>query len=37
MEVGGCLIPGGFQGQVGQGPGQHGLVLDLGELELNDP
>ena len=25
----GCLIPGGVEGQVGWGPGQPGLVLNL--------
>jgi len=25
----GCPIPGGVQGQVGWGPGQPGLVLDM--------
>ena len=25
----GCLIPGGVQGQVGWGPGQLGLVLNV--------
>ena len=25
----GCSIPGDVQGQVGQGPGQPGLVLDM--------
>ena len=38
-------IPGGVQGQVGWGPGQPGLVLDMevgglpaaGRLELDDP
>jgi len=25
----GCLVPGGVQGQVGWGPGQPGLVLDM--------
>ena len=41
----GCLIPGGVQGQVGWGPGQPGLVLNVEiggpacgrELELHDP
>jgi len=42
---GGCPIPGGVQGQAGQGPGQPGLVLDVDVggtacsrgLELYDP
>ena len=25
----GCPVPGVVQGQVGWGPGQHGLVLDM--------
>ena len=25
----GCSIPGGVQGQVGWGPGQPGLILDM--------
>ena len=29
IEALGCPIPGGVQGQVGCGPGQSGLVLDL--------
>jgi len=41
----GCPIPGGVQGQVGWGPGQPGLILDMevgcpacgGGLELHDP
>ena len=41
----GCLVPGGVQGQVGWGPGQPGLVLNVEiggpacgrELELHDP
>ena len=30
----GCSIPGGVQGQVGCGPGQPGLVLDM---EVGEP
>jgi len=41
----GCPVPGGVQGQVGWGPGQPGLVLNVevggpacgGGLELDDP
>ena len=42
----GCPVPGGVQGQVGWGPGQSGLVLDMDVggiapmargLELYDP
>ena len=41
----GCPIPGGVQGQIGWGPGQPGLVLDMEVsgltcgrgLELDDP
>jgi len=39
----GCPIPGGVQGQVGWGPGQPGLILNVslclwwGQLELDDP
>ena len=41
----GCPVPGGVQGQVGWGPGQPGLVLNVevggpacdGGLELHDP
>ena len=41
----GCSVPGGVQGQVGWGPGQPGLVLNVevggpacgGGLELRDP
>ena len=41
----GCPVPAGVQGQVGWGPGQPGLVLDVevggpacgGGLELDDP
>ena len=42
----GCPIPGGVEGQVGWGPGQPGLVLNVevggpvcgkGGLELDDP
>ena len=40
----GCLVPGGVQGQVGWGPGQPALVLNVevggpacgGGLELHD-
>ena len=31
----GCLIPGGIQGQVGWGPGQPGLVLNV-EVDCPD-
>ena len=41
----GCLIPGSVQGQVGWGPGQPGLVLNVevggpacgGDLEFHNP
>ena len=43
----GCSIPGGVKGQVGWGPGQLGLVLNMevggsacgggGGLEIHDP